>query len=539
MTARPSLHAQLQNPLTKARDTHDRSRLAVAFPLLHSESESGSLALRCYLDSRPEKFFDRHTYKTQLAWLQRRKTTSGQQLTGYLSSITHDTDSALRFLREINAESWHDQQYRTTTDTIERIRFVDRHVHPTYLRLAEGVLGPLIKPVAYFSRLDRGKSPDGLTLRAVMEEIKRYVPDSYTRAYRTTVRNGIAHGGITFSDDDITYRDSRGNRETVRIEDFMRLFDDLLDECNALALALKVFLLGSRTPDDVLPREFLIEQLREETLTPWWEVVGCIESESIRGSQLNVYARSNSRDHRKLQWSVVQSGIFAEFLAPGYDRYFFSLRDRKAWPGWAAFDGTRLRALRKADAHSFAEYAGVIESAMFSARKSIRPAFFGVVDTLIQSIKLQIPVAMRQIREHLQTPSIVCRDARIHRNSWGAVLNAEAVLEDLERGSDPFRTVRRLRRRILRSAIRYVRSEARFSGCAYLPIAFAQISVFRRDYRRRRLPNFRLGEDLVCTVRFQRMRRIKSPDIIGSTVEKTGKWRIAWNSAWLRGQRTT
>lgn len=538
MTARPRLHRQLENQLTRAQDAHDRVRLAAAFPVLQTGSESGSLALRRYLERRPEKFFDRQTYGTHLAWLQSRRATSAQQLQSYLSSLTHEINSALLFLRQINAEPWHDRRERAGVQDIERIRFVDRHVHPTYLRLTEGVLGPLIRPVAYFSRLDRGKSPEGLTLRAVMEEIERYVPDCHTQTYRSVVRNGIAHGGITFSEDDITYRDSRGNRETVRIVDALRLLDDLLDTCNGMALALKVFSLTSRQRGDVLPREFLIDQLREETLTPWWEIVGCVESESIQGSQLNIYTRVNSRDRRKVEWSAFQSGVLAEFFAPGYARYFLSLRSYRDWPGCAAFDGNQLRTLRTADAQDLSEYAGVFEVLMFDIRKLRVPAFIGRVDTLIQSVRLHAPLAMRQFRQSLKIPSIVCRSARIHRNAWGSVLNAEVVLEDVEDESDLRKTVHRIRRRILRSARRRARMEGRFAGLVYLPIAFAQIAVFQRDYRRQRLASFGLGADLVCTVRFQRMQRIKSPDILGSTVEQVGKWRIAWNRAWLEAQAT-
>ena len=113
------------------------------------------------------------------------------------------------------------------------------------------------------------------------------------------------------------------------------------------------------------------------------------------------------------------------------------------------------------------------------------------------------------------------------------MLNAEVVLEGLDDQEDALGIVRRHRRRIVRSAIRLARKERRFAACVYLPIGFAQVAVFRRDYRRRRLSGFGLGSDLVCTVRLQRIRRIKSPDLMGSTVEEIGKWRIAWNRAWL------
>ena len=108
------------------------------------------------------------------------------------------------------------------------------------------------------------------------------------------------------------------------------------------------------------------------------------------------------------------------------------------------------------------------------------------------------------------------------------MLNASVIVEGLEDGA-AVDVIHRHRHRIVRSAIKQARKERRLSIAAYLPLGFARVAVFKRDYRRRRLSGFGLGKDLVCTVQFQRIRRIKSPDILGSTVEIIGKWRIAWN----------
>ena len=54
------------------------------------------------------------------------------------------------------------------------------------------------------------------------------------------------------------------------------------------------------------------------------------------------------------------SGL-CEYLAPGYDRYFFSLRSQVALPGFAAFDGRRLAAVREAGPTSESDYQGVLE----------------------------------------------------------------------------------------------------------------------------------------------------------------------------------
>ena len=334
-----TLHEQLENPLTKERNNQIRGRLAAAFPPLQSCTDQRFMALRCYLDSRPEKFFDKVAYSTHLRWLIDTNDNEGRYFRQHLHEVGNRLDRALFFLREINEEKWHDKVL--DSNDYERARFIDRHVHPIYLRLIEAVLAPLSTPVAFFSRLARNKSTDGLDVWSAMQELKKFGAACYVRHYRPVIRNGIAHGGITFLQNAIRYRDKKGNEDIVDINSIVRLCDDLLDTCNGLSVALKVFYLISREHGYVPPREWLIEELREETWAPWWKIDGCVESESTGKSQLIIYVRTNTRHYGKVQWSAVQTGILAEFFAPGYDRYFLSLRSRQAWPGWAAFDGQR------------------------------------------------------------------------------------------------------------------------------------------------------------------------------------------------------
>ena len=94
--------------------------------------------------------------------------------------------------------------------------------------------------------------------------------------------------------------------------------------------------------------------------------------------------------------------------------------------------------------------------------------------------------------------------------------------------------VRANRRRIKGVALRAARtSTPRLSLLRLLPVGYMRLSIFDKDLRRRRLSGFGLGEELVCTLQLQRIRRIRSPDIFGSTIETSHNWRIAWNKAWL------
>jgi hypothetical protein len=262
--------------------------------------------------------------------------------------------------------------------------------------------------------------------------------------------------------------------------------------------------------------------------------VGYLTGEIGAQSQLVLLARPDSRDVSKVRWSTIQSGILAEYFAPGFDRYFLSLESPKAWRGWASFDGNQLRAVRESGSTQLKDYGRSLEDGLFFyvPLPFALPRILGRIDTLLTSLRMHWPLAMDDLRKQLARPRIPARNARAHRNLWGAVVNGDVVLPDTS-PEEIVAIVRQHRRRILRSAVKRARNGMIRSAAAYLPIAFSQVAVFRRDYRKRCLAGFRLGSDLVCTVRFHRMARIKSPDIMGSTVEVDGLWRIAWNRAWL------
>lgn len=526
------LEEHLRNPLRSEQDRRDRGRLQTQFPDLAHAPGPHFLALRNYLDSRPQRFFDRDAFRLLRDWLWAREKSDHMGLQAYLRDNDPELSLALLHLREINNQDWHDEPL-TSGDEFDLVRLVERKVHPGYLRLVEGVFDPLLRLVAYFSRLDRNKGTDGLNLHSVVQEIDRSAMRPLARLYQHTIRNGIAHGGITYLQNHIRYRDSRGKETTVATGSVVEMFDNLLDTCNGMTAALKLFFSVHRESGFLAPRELLIEELQEETRTRWWKIEGCVTGEAGQRSQLTLFARPHSRDIFKVQWSAFQSGVLAEYFAPGFDRYLLSLQSPKAWRGWAALDGNRLRTLREAGSEHLENYRGVIEdgAVFYFPQPAPLPRALGRIDTLFTSLKMHWPLAMDELRDRLGVPRILIRSAHAHRNAWGCVVNGNVVLENLPAG-DLVETIRRHRRRILRAAVKVAKGGILHNPAAYLPIGFAQIAVFRRDHRRR-LSNFGLGPDLVCTVRFQRLSRIQSPDILPSTVEQDGRWRIAWNRAWL------
>lgn len=524
----------LQNPLTAARDEYDRSRVIALFPSLESCRTAPFLALRPYLQKCPERFFDRSVFQLVLEWLRSCDVRDRDRLRQYFIDAGAELSMAMLFLRQINSEDWHDRPL-LKGDDFEAVGFIDKNLHPTYLRLVEGIFAPLIRPMAHFSRLDRKKPTEGLDVFNLVEELVRSPMGPCVAPYRHAVRNGIGHGGITFRQSDIRYRDKKGNTETLDMWSIVRLCDDMLDTCNAIAAALKVFLISSGPAGYAAPHELLVEELMEETRSPWWSVTGCMQSEYSDMPQLLVYARPNTRDVLKVQWAATQTAAMAAHLSPGFDRYFLSLRTEKAWPGWAAFDGRRLAQVAQAGASGAHDFAVAIESEggfMYVPTPRL-PRILGRLDTFAQSWRLHWPLAVHQIRDNLGRLPVIARDAKMHRNSWGYVLNGAVVLPGVD-FSNAASTVRSNRRRIIRAAARLARAEQSwFSVARYLPLGYARIAVVTMDFRRRRIAGFGLGPELICTLQRQRIRRIKSPDIMGSTIENSGSWRIAWNRSWI------
>jgi len=522
----------IENPLL--RNTHERKRADIKekFPELTHCPHDRFLSIHKYIKKSPQRFYSNSVYNKFIEWLKDRNRINQAQLQQYLLEHDAELDRASLHLEEINNLDWHD--FFEKLDDFELIRFVDQQIHPTYLRLTEAVFTPICRIVAYFSRLDRGKGTDGLDLWPIVEELTNTNLCEVVNPYKHIVRNAIAHGGITYLQNEILYRDKKGNEEKYSDTDIVRTFDDLLDTCNALALALSLFLLVHQPNGYGLPQQLLLEELKEETKTPWWEVVGCTPSKFTGLNQLIIYARPSTADYGKVQISTFQTGVLAESFAPGYDRFFFSIRSSSSLPGWAAFDGKKLHDLRNKQDAILEDYKGTIQDDLiFYVPRIKTPRFIARIQNIMLSFKLNMPIAISDMKRQLGWPEIHIREANIHRNAWGVVLKASIFIEfhDSEITQD---LIRKFRRKIVRKALSKARNKTPiYKISRFLPLGFTRISVFCKDYRRRRLSGFGLGRPLVCTIQVKRIQRIRSPDIMGSTIEQLGGYRIAWNRAWL------
>ena len=427
------------------------------FPALASCLHGYFLSLGKYLNGLPQQFYAELIYSQYLEWLNERDRKARSQLQAYLSDHAVEIDHALLHLEEVNGFAWHDSFEKL--DNYEIIRFIDQQVHPTYLRLAEAVFCPFLRIIAHFSRIDRCKRTDGLDVWNIVQEIQEHWFADTIKPYHHIIRNGIGHGGVTYLEKGIRYRDKKGNEQEYSNSEIVRICDDLLDVCNALALALSVFLLAQQPEGYNLPKQLLIEELRAETRSPWWEIVGCTLSHFSGGNQLIVYARPRTSDYRKVQLATFQSGILAERFAPGFDRYFFSMRSEGSCLGCAAFDGKKLRTLREQQSSSLEDYRDVIENNLvFYVPRFRLPTLIGRLETLAIAFRVHAPQAIADFRKQLGLADVHVRNVEIHRNSWGSVVNG-SVYVGVSTGEVDQDTIRKSCKHIVREALSCARQQ--------------------------------------------------------------------------------
>jgi len=527
---------------TILRECHekDREELLRRLPPLQACRHPNFLSLIRFFRDVPERFYCATAFTEYFRFLEAQHAKRDRRLRRLLSEHRFDIDKGLFFLDQINRQEWHDQF--ETSDDLDNLRFIDSSLHTAFLRLTDGVYFPFIKLVAEISRLDRQASVEGLDLFNAVEELASSEVPNLTTFYRHIMRNGIAHGGVTFRQNEIEYRDKKGNTETHSVWQVVRFLDDLTDTCNGMSLALSLFLNINLESDYPVPQQFLVRELQAQTRSPWWRIEGCLPSQIPDGAQLLIYAKVNTSDVTKVHYYAFFTAVLAEALAAGYIRYFISLRSSKALPGFAAFDGTRLKKIRESDSVETSDYEGVlVDDLLMYVPKTRLPRILGRLDTYIEALKVNLPLAIMEVRRNLKRPEMRARAASIHRNGFFGILHGSVVISSTH-GDLSSETIKRSCGRILAAARRLARKKLSLvDPVRVLPVGWARVAVFRKDYRARRLSAFGLGEDLVCTVQIEILSRVRAPDLADSTIENLGRYRIAWNKAWLesRGEETS
>lgn len=204
------------HPLLSNLRSQKIAELLSVFPTLHAAEGGQFISLWNYLESRLQRFYSANTFRIFLDELVKSDRKQRVVLSQVLGKHSAQINNAYRHANKICGLDWHDEQVRSESD-YERFILIDQDVHPAYLRLVEAVFRPLLQVVAHFSRLNRGKSVEGLDLYNIVQELKLTSFGELLSPYNHLMRNSIAHGGITYSGDGVIYEDSKARRKNSTV----------------------------------------------------------------------------------------------------------------------------------------------------------------------------------------------------------------------------------------------------------------------------------------------------------------------------------
>ena len=286
------------------------NRIKAEFIHIKFTDNSEILSIYKYLEKSPERFYCINSFNVYFELLQNSMVDNEKDLISILRDIESQLDISIKNLKETNNKNIND--FILPSDNISLLTFIDHDIHYNYLKTLESSFYSFLLIPAKLSRIKRNKSADGLDLFNVIEELNNSKFSFINEVYNNTIRNGIAHGKVKYTDLDIIYEDKKGNKEQIQIKDIVKRFDNLLNVVNGFCLAFSIFCFTNpklfMKNFIKIPNSILIEELQEKVNTSGWKIVDCLDSVAMKNKeQLIVYVRNDNWDYQKVLYFSIQT----------------------------------------------------------------------------------------------------------------------------------------------------------------------------------------------------------------------------------------
>lgn len=524
------------NQITKAETEFRKGEIIKEYPFLENAGHDNFLLLWEYLTCRPEIFYQEKSAKDTLDLLEKVKRDEPNLIKRVFSKTTTDFLSiGFKTLKEINRLDIHDQ--KLPDNEYERMLWIDKEIHPNYLKLVEPVFASFIQPICDCFRVLNKKVVSESKFDANVQYLRNTSVGFITEPFNKEVRNAIAHGGITYKQWSVVYKDSK-NRLEMYNRDIVILFDNMLDICNGLSLAFALFLLKNleylETEGVKIPLSLLINETVLTAECPGWEVQGCLESAIIGNrSQLTIFTKDRFYDPLKVHYNAIRTAAVAEKLAPGYNSYFVALsskRGKRVGIGWVSFEGSKLKKLREEGKDHPEKYSDILDDrGYFIARRFNPPRLLFKISNYATILAQILKVQLKKKRSGPSFISLLPRSIVLGKQGLYSKITGTIVL--LSESSTPLETLIRVNiKKIVKGIVVAARKKSGFKNLArYLPAGYIKVSVVVKDFRLRELTEPGLLSEFICVVEFKRIKRIRSKDLLYGIPETIGNTRIVWN----------
>jgi hypothetical protein len=525
----------IESPMTSAQHKAWREKIQVKFGE-YIDYNDGFLLLAKFLDSSPQKYYNAQTAITFLEVLEAALVEDGALLASIIKQKEGELDISSRTLTDINSQIIHETFLPKAT--YDKIAFIDDKIHYNLLRILEGPVYQWLNLFASYRLLKKGKKADGNNLYNCFQVIAGTELAFVEPLFDKAVRNAVAHGKVSYGDNDVTYYDISGEK-TISYRETIALFDKLVDAANGLALGFQLFYIKHNVSINALgielPHSIRVEELGLRCDSPRWKVMGCFETPVIGDRrQLTVFIKDSCLQYSRALYQGVITVAWAESLSPGYDRYTLNITGKYAMGGYAAFTGDILRDARVSEA-PVGEYGRALEENLFFYISKFKlPSLIYKAINYFDILKVSMPLVLEDYRNKIGRGDILCKDIKWHSRATHIVIGDASVVVTCPQ-SDYMIFVRQNYKKIVNTVIRGLFSEIRwFSWRQLLPVHFLRIGVYDTELRLRNSRESGLGEHLVCMLTINLTGTIKDIDIMGGVPEQHGKCRIVWNGKWLR-----
>lgn len=271
----------------------------------------------------PLRYWDREIIEKALSVLETdaRKTTSAIMFWKNRIGMGFDY-----LLRRASIEKYEDD---LSTQKASELLLLANEFQPEYLRRCEHIFTNLV--ILYWAVLKKGSiQGKSFDITGAVSLLKSKGCELLLSGYDEKVRNGIAHGQVTFGLSEIQYGDHHYPYKTQDSE-FLYIFDTLWRTSNSLAIAILLFIarnhsLISTTNTNALPTSIISLIATTETEREGLSVKGVIESEIKSGNQLYILTETtfNKRESVMLECSHIALRLL-DAGAVGYSRFVFAI----------------------------------------------------------------------------------------------------------------------------------------------------------------------------------------------------------------------
>jgi hypothetical protein len=203
---------------------------------------------------------------------------------------------------------------------------------PEYIRYSEQIYNHLIQIPLTILDLSNGKNNHkDSSLHNRSENLRKLGYQTFCKGFNSTIRNSISHGNIEYTFMEAIFKDNN-RQEVLSGPDFAEYYDNLVDTCNSLIIAILLFLSENSTvfsnqEYSQLPLGLLFLLIDGNTYNNGSHIISAFDSK-IPGnnSQLNIDCYIDSLNKATQQFEALFFCYVASKFCNGkYERFVISI----------------------------------------------------------------------------------------------------------------------------------------------------------------------------------------------------------------------